>query len=163
MYLLIRKLFLNWKVAVSCLFLLLCHTFSFFFSFLFFFLFLFFSFFLFFFFLHFFFSSFYFSLHTNYRQAAVIKGYYCKVENKKKHLCLCLLQQTDRGKLTIAMKVSDAIAHIHSKRITHSDIKSDNILVGRFPKYIYILVEHFKANIAVFVEEILRFDDDKND
>eukprot|EP00057_Strongylocentrotus_purpuratus_P025062 XP_011679536.1 PREDICTED: uncharacterized protein LOC754455 [Strongylocentrotus purpuratus] len=37
--------------------------------------------------------------------------------------------QTDRGKLTTAMKVSDAIAHIHSIGLTHSDIKPDNILI----------------------------------
>ncbi|XP_063956828.1 uncharacterized protein LOC135154507 [Lytechinus pictus] len=36
-----------------------------------------------------------------------------------------------RGKLTVARKVSDAIAHIHSKKCTHSDIKSDNILIRK--------------------------------
>ncbi|XP_041467436.1 uncharacterized protein LOC121417768 [Lytechinus variegatus] len=33
------------------------------------------------------------------------------------------------GKLTVARKVSDAISHIHSKKFTHSDIKSDNVLI----------------------------------
>ncbi|XP_041467429.1 mitogen-activated protein kinase kinase kinase 20-like [Lytechinus variegatus] len=40
-----------------------------------------------------------------------------------------LIHESLRGKLTIARKVSDAISHIHSKEFTHSDLKSDNILI----------------------------------